>query len=64
MLKLDSKMINDPNLVLRVMSILSTYKYRQPLRRFIFYLMENALASQEIMESCQAIVESLDRDMF
>ena len=64
MYKSDNKIINDPNLMLRFLSILSTYKYRQPLRRFILYLMENALSSTEMLESCQQIMESLDRDMF
>jgi hypothetical protein len=64
MYKSDNKIINEPKLIIRLLAILSTYKYRQPLRRFILYLMENALTNGEILESCQQILESLDQDMF
>lgn len=64
MFKNDSKCFNDPNLLIKVYSILSAYKYRQPLRRFILSLFENALNSQEILEVCQRILESLGEGLF
>ncbi len=62
--KIDNKFLNDPNIVVRLYSILCTYKYRQPLRRFILYLMEYALGSYEILESSQKIISNMDKDMF
>lgn len=64
MIKADSISFNDPNLLIKVYSLLSTYKYRQPLRRFIFSLFEGSLTSLDILESCQKTLESLSDDIF
>jgi hypothetical protein len=62
--KNESKLFNDPNLLIRLYSVLSMYKYRQPLRRFILSLMENALTSEEILEIAQKQMDNLSEDLF
>jgi hypothetical protein len=65
MFKSDSKAFNDPNLLIKIYAILSRYKYRQPLRRFILMLFESSLGALDILETCQKILESLGgEDMF
>ena len=62
--KNDSKAFNDPNLLIKIYSMLSTYKYRQPLRRFILTLFENCMASGDILEMSQQIMEKFGEDLF
>jgi hypothetical protein len=64
MFKNDPKLFTDPHLLIKIYSILSTYKYRQPLRRFILSLFENAMSSQEILECCQKVMDNLGEDLF
>jgi rapamycin-insensitive companion of mTOR len=63
-LKNDTKAFNDPNLIIKIYSMLSTYKYRQPLRRFILTLFENAMSSIDILEKTRQIMEKFSDDLF
>lgn len=64
MFKSDSRAFADPHLLVKLYSILATYKYRQPLRRYILFLLENALSSQEIMDYAQKIIENIGENLF
>lgn len=63
-MKNDSKAFNDPNLLIKVYSIMSTYKYRQPLRRFILTLFESAFSAGDILDASQQILEKFGEDLF
>lgn len=62
--KSDIKAFADPNLIVKVFAILSTYKYRQNIRRLIFNLFEKSLTSQEILDCSQKIMKDLGEDLF
>ncbi len=55
---------NDPNLLIKIFYLLSSFKFRQPLRRFVLSLFENCLSSFEILERSQQIIERLGEDIF
>lgn len=62
--KSDFKAFADPNLVLKVYSLLSTYKYRQNNRRLILNLFEKSITSQEVLDYTQKILKNLGDDLF
>lgn len=64
MLKTDSKAFNDPNLLVKIYGVLSRYKCRQPLRRFIMILFDTALSSQDIVDVGMKKIESISKDLF
>ena len=64
MVKTDAKAFNDPNLFIKIYAMLSRYKCRQNLRRFIMILFENAIASPEIYETVVKTMEDIGKDLF
>jgi hypothetical protein len=62
--KSDAKAFVEPKLVLKLFAILTTYKYKQPLRRYILFLLENALSNQDILDSVQNMIASIGLEVF
>ena len=64
MIKSDAKAFNDPNLLIKIYAMLSRYKCRQNLRRFIMILFENAIASPDIIDVAVKKMEGIGRNLF
>ena len=64
MLKTDSKAFNDPNLLVKIYSVLNRYKCREPLRRFIMLLFETAISSPDIVDAAMKKMDSIGKHLF
>jgi hypothetical protein len=64
MLKKDNNLIEDPVLIVHIYSLLSVYKFRQPLRRYIITLLDKALNNDRLMEHVGALIASINPNMF
>ena len=64
MIKSDAKAFNDPNLLIKIYAMLSRYKCRQNLRRFIMILFENAIASPDIIDVAVKKMEGIGKNLF
>lgn len=62
--KRNNKALNDPNLLIKIYSGLSIYKFRQPLRRFILCLLDNVLNSDPVLAEAERLLASLGNDLF
>ena len=62
--KLNIEHFSDPNLVIRLFTILNAYKYRQPLRKYIFSLMESFFSTHDNLDKMENILDSIGKNMF
>lgn len=62
--KPDSNSCMDPKLLIRVISLLSKYKYQQQLRQFIFSITEPSLSNVPLMEKTRKLMESIGDNLF
>ena len=62
--KNDYKSFADPNLVMKVYGLLSTYKYRQNNRRLILNLFEKTITSQDVLEYTERLLNEFGKDLF
>ena len=56
-------LFNDPNLFVKVYAVLSTHKFKQPVRRRILQYFDNCLTSPEIIENASKILNELGDDL-
>ena len=64
MIKNDSNAFNDPNLLIKVYTALSRYKFRLPLRRIIMMFFENAISSPDIIDMAVNTMNKIGRNLF
>ena len=64
MIKTDSNAFNDPNLLVRIYTALSRYKFRLPLRRIIMMFFENAISSPDIIDMAVNTMNKIGTNLF
>lgn len=60
--KLDQHTFQDPNLLVKIVYLLSNYRYQQQLRQFIFSIIDYGLSNIAIVNEMTKIIERLGKD--
>lgn len=61
--KLDNHTFHDPKLIIRIIYLLSNYRYQQQLRQFIFSIIDYGLSNIVIVNEMMQILDRLGKDL-
>lgn len=60
--KIDNQSFSNPKLLVKIINLLSNYRYQQQLRQFIFSIIESGISNIFIMKEMSKILDSLGKD--